>query len=88
MESETGSKPAEEVSPGEKNAAEQVEAIARELSAVGYRLRGVIASLPEATAMEEPAEVAALRSVAECVLHDYIEPAVRDLLRIRGEGTN
>ena len=67
----------------------QLRAIARDLSAIRYRLLGVIASLSDRPA-DEPDEgddddkradrVTEVRSVAECVLSDNIRPAIDDLL--------
>ncbi len=77
-------------------AQKQLRAITRDLSAIRYRLLGVIASLSDGPT-EEPAEgddgakrvdrVTEVRSVAECVLADRIRPAIDDLLaaaRYRG----
>jgi len=69
-----------------ETAQEQLLEIARELEAVHARLAGLRASVPP-TAMEldplsEPDEMdcsTEIRSVIECVLHDWIGPAIRDL---------
>jgi len=73
-------------------AEEQLRAIARDLSGIRYRLLGVIASLSDGRT-PEPAEeedderadrMTEMRSVAECVLADFIRPAIDDLLAAAG----
>jgi hypothetical protein len=73
-------------------AEEQLRAIARDLSGIRYRLLGVIASLSDGRT-PEPAEeedderadrLTEMRSVAECVLADFIRPAIDDLLAAAG----
>jgi hypothetical protein len=63
----------------------QLREIVRELEAVKGRLEGVLASLPDLNAdvaeddlekMDAPTEI---HSVIECVLRDWMEPAIGDL---------
>jgi hypothetical protein len=72
-------------------AREQLRAIARDLSAIRYRLLGVIASLADGISKDPGEEddersdlMTEMRSVAECVLADNIRPAIDDLLAAAG----
>lgn len=70
----------------EAEAQQAMRAIAADLEAIRYRLLGVHASLP--VPATEPAMLAGeldmdvsteVRSVVECVVHDFIDSAIRDL---------
>ncbi|HSK76707.1 MAG TPA: hypothetical protein VLQ45_09635 [Thermoanaerobaculia bacterium] len=70
----------------EAEAQQAMRAIAAELEAIRFRLLGVRASLPVPAA--EPAMLIGeldmdisteVRSVVECVVHDFIDSAIRDL---------
>lgn len=76
----------------EAAARSQLREIARELEAVRYRLLGVQASLPppkgsflhdqdDQDEMDPRSEV---RAVIDCVLEDWLLPALRDLRRLAG----
>ena len=63
----------------------EVAEVARELTALRYRLLGVVASLgPKqegaAETDDDPDVATEVRSVVECVLQDSIRPAITDLL--------
>jgi hypothetical protein len=71
---------------GVEEAKKQLRAIATDLEALAYRLLGVHASLPESVAervllqeADEMGPAAEVRAVIECVLNDWLHPAVRDL---------
>ena len=70
----------------EEEAQKQLRAIAADLEAIRFRLLGVRACLPVPAA--EPAMLVGeldmdvsteVRSVIECVVHDFIGSAIRDL---------
>jgi hypothetical protein len=69
----------------------EIREILRALKSLKFRLLGVAASLPPSPAETsphldvEPADLRAeIRSVAECVVRDSFEPAVRDLDEVVG----
>jgi hypothetical protein len=73
----------------EAAAREQLAEIDRDLEAIRFRLLGVQAVLPVAPGelvrhldIEDMAAPTEIRTVIQCVLDDYIEPAIRDLRRI------
>ncbi len=68
----------------------EIGEIVRELKASKLRLSKVVASLPPSDAETSPLpdmELAdprtEIRSVAECVLRDSLDPAIRDLGRLK-----
>jgi len=74
---------------GLEGARNQLRSIAAELEAIAYRLLGVHASLPESAAervllldADEMGPAAEVRSVIECVLNDWLHPAIRDLRNV------
>ncbi len=71
---------------GLEEARQQLRGIAADLETIAYRLLGVHASLPESAAESVPLleedEMEAtteIRAVIQCVLSDWLRPAVRDL---------
>ncbi len=76
------------MSEPEEIAQEQLRETVRELVGIRFRLLGVQASLPPGPLevvrlLEEPAgpmdRGTELRAVIQCVLEDYLGPAIRDL---------
>ena len=74
------------MSEPEETAQEQLREIVRELEAARFRLLGVQASLPPAPEelvrhldMDVMDAAAQLRTVIQCVLDDFLRPAIRDL---------
>ncbi|HVR96163.1 MAG TPA: hypothetical protein VMW27_06090 [Thermoanaerobaculia bacterium] len=85
MPSERGGGP-----EAEEAARTQLLEVAWELEAIRYRLLGVRASLPapevsrfrdqeDEDEMDPQSEI---RAVVDCVLEDWLEPAIRDLRRL------
>ena len=70
-----------------EGARKELRAVARELSAIRYRLLGVVATLPpredEATTEEDIAEeydaITEMRAAAQSAIRDGIEPAILSL---------
>lgn len=74
------------MSEPEEIAQEQLREIVRELEATRFRLLGVQASLPLAPEelvrpleMEVMDTATQLRAVIQCVVDDFLRPAIRDL---------
>lgn len=69
------------MSSQEARARAEVRRIAQDLEAIRYRLLGIIGSLTDSKG-EKELEIGAeteTRAVLECVLLDYLQPAIRDL---------
>jgi hypothetical protein len=71
---------------GVEEARKQLRDVAAELEALAYRLLGVHASLPESAAervllldADEMGPAAEVRALIECVLNDWLQPAVHAL---------
>jgi hypothetical protein len=81
------------VSEPEEIAQEQLREIVRDLEATRFQLLGVRGTLPP-TPLEvvdlledEPPDTSAdLRTVIQCVLHDYLRPAICELRAAAGLG--
>ena len=69
----------------------EVQRVVGDLEALRDRLAGAIERLPAGSGESDPeadldemGEVTELRSVIECVLHDFLRPSIEDLRTVAG----
>ena len=74
-------------------AKDEVQQVIGDLEALRDRLAGTIKRLPAGSGeddaegdLDEMGEVTELRSVIECVLHDFLRPLIEDLRTVAGPG--
>jgi hypothetical protein len=66
-------------------ALEQLRQVAEELKGIRFRLLGMAATLPEYREEEEPDRAMDARNLTECLVYDYVEPAIRDIGKLLAE---